>query len=74
MGDMLLLPKGHVLIINGASSGVVGWELGRNPVLSPVTYTPDNKIGSRFEVENPSTKPRVYHSTTVLLLDGRVLV
>lgn len=74
MGDMLLLPNGHVLIINGASAGVAGWELGRNPVLSPVTYRPDNQVGSRFEVENPSTKPRVYHSTTVLLRDGRVLV
>ncbi|KAI3759195.1 hypothetical protein L6452_06813 [Arctium lappa] len=74
MGDMLLLPNGHVLIINGASAGVAGWELGRNPVLSPVTYRPDNQIGSRFEVQNPSTKPRVYHSTAVLLHDGRVLV
>ncbi|KAF5792561.1 putative galactose oxidase [Helianthus annuus] len=74
MGDMLLLPNGHVLIINGASAGVAGWELGRNPVLSPVTYRPDNQIGSRFEVQNPSTKPRVYHSTAVLLRDGRVLV
>ncbi|XP_023762070.2 aldehyde oxidase GLOX [Lactuca sativa] len=74
MGDMLLLPNGHVLIINGASAGVAGWELGRNPVLSPVIYTPDNQIGSRFEVQNPSTKPRVYHSTAVLLRDGRVLV
>ncbi|KAJ0527482.1 putative galactose oxidase [Helianthus annuus] len=54
--------------------GVAGWELGRNPVLSPVTYRPDNQIGSRFEVQNPSTKPRVYHSTAVLLRDGRVLV
>ncbi|MFS7972308.1 putative glyoxal oxidase, galactose oxidase/kelch, beta-propeller [Helianthus anomalus] len=25
--DMLLLPNGHVLIINGASAGVAGWEL-----------------------------------------------
>ncbi|KAI3759196.1 hypothetical protein L6452_06815 [Arctium lappa] len=74
MGDMLLLPNGQVLIINGASAGVAGWELGRNPVLSPVTYRPDNQIGSRFEVQNPSTKPRVYHSTAVLLRDGRVLV
>ncbi|KAI3785611.1 hypothetical protein L1987_44735 [Smallanthus sonchifolius] len=74
MGDMLLLPNGQVLIINGASAGVAGWELGRNPVLSPVTYTPDNQIGSRFEVQNPSRKPRVYHSTAVLLPDGRVLV
>nr|XP_043618467.1 aldehyde oxidase GLOX1-like [Erigeron canadensis] len=74
MGDMLLLPNGHVLIINGASAGVAGWELGRKPVLSPVTYRPDNKVGSRFEVENPSTRPRVYHSTAILLQDGRVLV
>ncbi|KAI3726798.1 hypothetical protein L1987_66604 [Smallanthus sonchifolius] len=74
MGDMLLLPNGHVLIINGASAGVAGWELGRNPVLSPVTYRPDNQIGPRFEVQNPSTKPRVYDSTAVLLRDGRVLV
>nr|GEX82204.1 hypothetical protein [Tanacetum cinerariifolium] len=74
MGDMLLLPNGHILIINGASAGVAGWELGRNPVLSPVTYRPDNQLGSRFEVQNPSTTPRVYHSAVVLLRDGRVLV
>ncbi|GJU41513.1 aldehyde oxidase GLOX1-like protein [Tanacetum coccineum] len=74
MGDMLLLPNGHVLIINGASAGVAGWELGRNPVLTPVVYQPDKDLGSRFEVQNPSTKPRVYHSTAVLLRDGRVLV
>ncbi|XP_023745309.2 aldehyde oxidase GLOX1 [Lactuca sativa] len=74
MGDMLLLPNGYVLIINGASAGAAGWELGRNPVLSPVTYTPDNQIGSRFQLENPSTIPRVYHSTAVMLRDGRVLV
>ncbi|KAM0032903.1 putative galactose oxidase [Helianthus debilis subsp. tardiflorus] len=74
MGDMLLLPNGQVLIINGASAGVARWELGRNPVLSPVTYRPYNQIGSRFEVQKPSTKPRVYHSTAVLLRDGRVLV
>ncbi|PWA88123.1 hypothetical protein CTI12_AA123210 [Artemisia annua] len=74
MGDMLLLPNGHVLIINGASAGVAGWELGRNPVLTPVLYHPNNELGSRFEVQNPSTKPRVYHSTAVLLRDGRVLV
>ncbi|MFS8012798.1 putative immunoglobulin-like, galactose oxidase-like, Early set domain-containing protein [Helianthus anomalus] len=36
MGDMLL-PNDHVLIINGASAGVAGWELDRNPVLSPCT-------------------------------------
>ncbi|EOY14941.1 Glyoxal oxidase-related protein [Theobroma cacao] len=74
MSDMILLPNGKVLIINGAGSGSAGWELGRNPVLSPALYLPDNKIGSRFQAQTPTTIPRMYHSTAVLLRDGRVLV
>ncbi|KAF6173100.1 hypothetical protein GIB67_004203 [Kingdonia uniflora] len=85
MGDMILLPNGHVLIINGASAGTAGWELGRNPVLHPVLYRPGNIIrpqivhpgityGPRFEILQPSTIPRLYHSTAILLRDGRVLV
>ncbi|KAL4584194.1 hypothetical protein LXL04_008786 [Taraxacum kok-saghyz] len=74
MGDMVLLPNGQVLIINGGSSGTAGWELCRGPVLSPVIYRPHEEIGSRFEVQNPSTVARLYHSTAVLLRDGRVLV
>ncbi|KAI3460370.1 hypothetical protein Pfo_017033 [Paulownia fortunei] len=74
MGDMVLLPNGNVLIINGAGSGTAGWESGRDPILSPVIYRPNNSIGSRFEVQNSSSIPRMYHSTAVLLRDGRVLV
>ncbi|KAL2504022.1 glyoxal oxidase-related protein [Abeliophyllum distichum] len=74
MGDMVLLPNAKVLIINGASTGTAGWDLGRNPVLSPVIYQPGKPSGSRFEVQNPSSTPRMYHSTAVLLRDGRVLV
>ncbi|KAG8377888.1 hypothetical protein BUALT_Bualt08G0080400 [Buddleja alternifolia] len=74
MGDMVLLPNGNVLIINGAGSGTAGWELGRTPVLAPILYRPDNPVGSRFEVQNPSSTPRMYHSTAILLRDGRVLV
>lgn len=74
MGDMILLPNGNVLIINGAAKGAAGWELGREPVLEPVLYRPDNPPASRFELQNPSTIPRMYHSTAVLLRDGRVLV
>ncbi|XP_022852982.1 aldehyde oxidase GLOX-like [Olea europaea var. sylvestris] len=74
MGDMVLLPNGNVLIINGASKGTAGWELGRDQVLAPVIYRPENRIGSRFEVQNPSSIPRMYHSTAILLRDGRVLV
>ncbi|TYI12426.1 hypothetical protein ES332_A09G277000v1 [Gossypium tomentosum] len=74
MGDMILLPNGNVLLINGASSGTAGWEQGQDPVLSLVLYRPDNNIRSRFEVQNPTIIPRMYHSTAALLRDGRVLV
>ncbi|KAK4354423.1 hypothetical protein RND71_026617 [Anisodus tanguticus] len=74
MGDMVILPNGNVLIINGAASGTAGWQISGNPVLSPVIYRPDSPFDSRFEVQNPNTIPRMYHSTTVLLRDGRVLV
>ncbi|KAK9271207.1 hypothetical protein L1049_026797 [Liquidambar formosana] len=74
MGDMQLLPDGTVLIINGASSGSAGWENGRNPALNPVIYQPNTAIGKRFEVQNPTTIPRMYHSTAILLRDCRVLV
>lgn len=74
MGDMTLLPNGNVLIVNGAASGAAGWEYGRDPVLSPELYRPDNPLGSRFETQNPTTIPRMYHSSAVLVRDGRVVV
>lgn len=74
MGDMLLLPNGNVLIINGAGTGTAGWELGRTAVLSPVIYYPKNQAGSRFELQNPTSIPRMYHSAALLLRDGRILV
>ncbi|KAA3484498.1 galactose oxidase-like [Gossypium australe] len=55
-------------------SGSAGWEFGRNPVLNPVLYRPDNKMGTRFETHTPTMTPRMYHSTAALLRDGRVLV
>ncbi|XP_042510592.1 aldehyde oxidase GLOX-like [Macadamia integrifolia] len=74
MGDMALLPNGQVLIINGAGRGFGEWESGRDPVFHPVLYRPDYPNGSRFQMLNPSSIPRMYHSTAILLRDGRVLV
>ncbi|PON92791.1 1,4-alpha-glucan-branching enzyme [Trema orientale] len=74
MGDMILLPTGDVLIINGAGRGTAGWDSAREPVLNPVIYRPGNEPETRFEVLAPSTIPRLYHSTAHLLSDGRVLV
>ncbi|XP_020235802.1 aldehyde oxidase GLOX [Cajanus cajan] len=74
MSDMVILPNGNVLIVNGAGSGSAGWEFGRDPVLTPFLYYPNKPTGSRFETLNGSNTPRMYHSTAVLLRDGRVLV
>ncbi|KAF1865077.1 hypothetical protein Lal_00004451 [Lupinus albus] len=54
--------------------GTVGWEQAMNAVLNPFFYKPKNENGSWFEVMNPSTISRMYHSSTVLLRDGRVIV
>ncbi|KAL2318830.1 hypothetical protein Fmac_032706 [Flemingia macrophylla] len=74
MSDMVILPNGNVLIINGAGSGSAGWEFGRDPLLTPFLYNPNKPTGSRFETLTGSNTPRMYHSTAVLLRDGRVLV
>ncbi|KAF5739523.1 Glyoxal oxidase-related protein [Tripterygium wilfordii] len=75
MGDMLLLPTGDVIIINGAELGTAGWEDARAPVTRPVIYRPsEHQSNWRFAVMAPSPRPRMYHSSAILLADGRVLV
>ncbi|KAG6396542.1 hypothetical protein SASPL_142693 [Salvia splendens] len=75
MSDMLLLPSGDVIILNGAARGSAGWECASDPVLNPVMYRPDEPDPTRrFTVLNPTTIPRLYHSAATLLPDGSVLV
>ena len=71
MGDMINLPNGEVLIINGAQNGFQGWGKAGNPALSPVSYNPST---GRYTVQAATTIPRMYHSTANLLADGRVVV
>lgn len=75
MPDMLLLPTGDVIIINGAGNGTAGWESAINPVLHPVLYlTNEPDPTQRFVLLNPTTIPRMYHSAAALLADGCILV
>ncbi|OWM81778.1 aldehyde oxidase GLOX [Punica granatum] len=74
MGDMVILPTGDVLIINGAEAGTQGFEMASSPCLYPLLYRPDQPAGLRFMTLNPGTVPRLYHSTANLLPDGRVLI
>ncbi|KAI3744541.1 hypothetical protein L1987_57624 [Smallanthus sonchifolius] len=71
MPDMILLPTGDVLIINGAARGTAGWENAVEPVLHPVLYEPRKRL---FTVLNPTGRPRMYHSAATLLPNGRILV
>ncbi|XP_024385114.1 aldehyde oxidase GLOX [Physcomitrium patens] len=73
MGDMILTPLGDVIIINGAARGSQGWGYASDPVLTPDLYSPDKAAGERFQTLAPSTIPRMYHSTSNLLPDGRIL-
>ncbi|WVZ19367.1 hypothetical protein V8G54_006689 [Vigna mungo] len=74
MGDMVMLPNGDVLIINGAQSGTAGWGNAENPALQPIIYRTNSSGGSRFVLQPASDIPRMYHSTAVLVRDGRVIV
>ncbi|CAI0628738.1 unnamed protein product [Linum tenue] len=75
MGDMILLPNGEVLIVNGAQRGASGWGFARDPNLTPVLFnykSPDK--AHLFRELAPTTIPRMYHSTAVVLPEGKVLI
>ncbi|KAJ1264035.1 hypothetical protein BS78_09G232000 [Paspalum vaginatum] len=74
MGDMLILPTGDLLLINGAAKGCAGWGFGRQPVLTPVLYSPRKAEGPRFRALASSTIARMYHSSSAVLPDASVLV
>ncbi|ERN10543.1 aldehyde oxidase GLOX [Amborella trichopoda] len=74
MNDMILLPTGHVLVINGASRGSAGWELATSPLTKPFLYKPDAIAGRRFSSAKGTAIARMYHSSAILLPDGRILV
>lgn len=72
--DMLLLPTGDILIINGAKAGCAGWNNAANPSLQPYLYKPNKTLGRRFSVLKSTKIARLYCSSAILMPDGRVLV
>lgn len=72
--EMLILPTGHILIINGAKHGCAGYDNARNASLEPYLYNPNKRLGTRFTVLKSTKIARMYHSSATLLPDGRVLV
>lgn len=85
MGNLILLPDGRILCLNGAKLGTAGYgvtayTVGQSyadqPILSPVIYDPSAPAGSRWSRVglNSSNIYRMYHSSATLLPDGSVFV
>ncbi|KAL4260895.1 Glyoxal oxidase [Pleurotus pulmonarius] len=86
MVELILLPDGRVLAVNGAQTGVAGINGTFNPVgfqsnadkpaLTAAVYDPDAPVGRRFSSAGiPASKvPRMYHSTASLTPDGSIIL
>ena len=82
MPDMINLPNGKVLILNGAQKGYAGYPYPVNtlnwhatdPNLEAVLYDPSAPFGARFKPYARTTIARMYHSTAILTYEGTVLV
>ena len=74
MSCITALPDGTYLITNGAFLGTAGFGLGTNPNTNAVLYDPSQPVNQRMTVMANSSVYRLYHSESVLLDDGRVMV
>ncbi|ESK83982.1 copper radical oxidase [Moniliophthora roreri MCA 2997] len=85
MPDIVILPNGQIVIVNGAGSGISGYgnvrdQVGAsnaaNPVFEPVLYDPLAPAGQRFSTEAlpRSDIPRLYHSVATLTPQGDIMI
>ncbi|KAL9324655.1 hypothetical protein ACSQ67_009512 [Phaseolus vulgaris] len=74
MGDLLILPNGQFLFINGAQKGTAAWWDADDPNLTPVLYMPEKPKGGRFKEMTPTTISRMYHSTSAVLPNTKIWV
>ncbi|XP_050894093.1 aldehyde oxidase GLOX1 [Lathyrus oleraceus] len=74
MGDALILPNGQLLFINGAQLGTAAWWDAEAPNYTPALYEPEKPKGLRFKVMKATRIARMYHSTSVVLPNGKIWV
>lgn len=74
MVEGTLLPDGTVIFLNGCNRGAQGFGLAANPTYEALIYDPTKPLGQRFTTGATSTIARLYHSVSLLLLDGTLMV
>lgn len=74
MVEGTLLPDGTVIWVNGAQEGAQGFGVARSPALEVLIYDPAQPVGKRFTTGPRSDIPRLYHSVSLVLLDGTLLI
>jgi hypothetical protein len=72
-GTAVMLPNGHIVLLNGAAQGV-GNQFQSRPVLTALLYNPYAPQGKRYTKLAASDIARTYHSNALLLPDGNILV
>ena len=78
MSDAIIQPSGKILLFNGGSYGRTGGAIGlpdiKAEALDVFQYDPYVADGQRWKVLARTPIRRLYHSSTVLLPDGRISI
>lgn len=74
MVEGTLLADGTIVWVNGAQEGAQGFGVAQNPSLEVLLYDPSAPKGQRWSTGPKSTIPRLYHSVSILLPDGTLLI
>jgi len=74
MVEANLLLDGTVLWVNGVNQGAQGFGEATNPTYEALIYDPTKALGTRWTKGASSTIGRLYHSVSVMLMDGTIMV
>ena len=76
--DSVIYPNGKILLLNGGRNGMTGGPVGetllRGSANDVFVYDPEAPVGQRYAVFEKSPFQRFYHSTAILVPDGRILI